>query len=756
MDFEENPELIFGEEFCFPATATYYPTPYAPDEINLPADLYEHQPLWGCGDQGLHYSGQQAESTSCPYFVVPHYGLSYSPLAPYPPETCAVADHRFAGAQEYLAKPADVTYHQPVPTPRYDVLPSAPHWGLASMSKSVTYSDSLFIPSGQGSSFPFALEKGITWNPSLQSAGVAPKKIEGHAMLPTAQLHSSGPWKQDLADRNMMPAKLSRAPQASGHSLQGGFPSVKSLQQATSSYNYNASNVGPDLRKMVIAEKLQSSSTPRTNSSYNYNASNVGSDLRKMVIAEKLQPSLKPRSHVNGFTGKLSSPHWQKMGQEKKPRGSMPSEIVAKSCTSMLHIGNPQGEIIIRTDQYNGDDFQLVYPNAKFFVIKSYSEANVHKSIKYGVWSSSRLGNRKLDRAFKDAQMITTSSSAMKSSQSAFSSKETASSALCPVFLFFSVNQSSHFCGVAEMVGPVDFQKNMDFWSEDKWTGSFPVKWHIIKNIPNTTLQPILLYNNEHKSVIFSRDTQEVHYGPGTCMLKIFKSTIAKECLLDQFMMYEEEEARGRNYTRSKLSGDAPRFIPVPNLYAAHAYVPRQPKADRALVNRIIRETHDLAGKLQDVNLDVQQISGKESGNPVRDSAKVYAQRKKRIRHGKQAHEDVVKAVTYQPLASNMLAALDDGKLTWQEAEVAPVGEERSEAAANVSSEAPEEYTTEVKNALVHSASAIPETIYEEKKIVREHCSPATSSQMSGTWSGCSIHDFLRVGSMLVPMKISS
>jgi hypothetical protein len=31
MDLEANPELIFGEEFCIPATATYYPTPYAPD-----------------------------------------------------------------------------------------------------------------------------------------------------------------------------------------------------------------------------------------------------------------------------------------------------------------------------------------------------------------------------------------------------------------------------------------------------------------------------------------------------------------------------------------------------------------------------------------------------------------------------------------------------------------------------------------------------------------------------------------------------
>jgi hypothetical protein len=60
------------------------------------------------------------------------------------------------------------------------------------------------------------------------------------------------------------------------------------------------------------------------------------------------------------------------------------------------------------------------------------------------------------------------------------------------------------------MVGPVDFQKDMDFWSQDKWAGSFPVKWHIIKNIPNATLHLILLHNNDNMPVTSSRDTQDV------------------------------------------------------------------------------------------------------------------------------------------------------------------------------------------------------------------------------------------------------
>ena len=59
------------------------------------------------------------------------------------------------------------------------------------------------------------------------------------------------------------------------------------------------------------------------------------------------------------------------------------------------------------------------------------------------------------------------------------------------------------------MVGPVDFHKDMDFWSQDKWSGSFPVRWHIIKNIPNAALKQVLLQNNEDLPVTSSRDTQE-------------------------------------------------------------------------------------------------------------------------------------------------------------------------------------------------------------------------------------------------------
>ena len=74
----------------------------------------------------------------------------------------------------------------------------------------------------------------------------------------------------------------------------------------------------------------------------------------------------------------------------------------------------------------------------------------------------------------------------------------------------YQVNASAQFCGVAEMVGPVDFDKSVDYWLQDKWSGQFPVKWHIINDVPNSQFRHILLESNDNKPVTNSRDTQEV------------------------------------------------------------------------------------------------------------------------------------------------------------------------------------------------------------------------------------------------------
>ncbi|EPS59118.1 hypothetical protein M569_15692, partial [Genlisea aurea] len=200
------------------------------------------------------------------------------------------------------------------------------------------------------------------------------------------------------------------------------------------------------------------------------------------------------------------------------------NHLVVKAYTKRA--GNPdaEGNITLSRDQYNSHRFPVDYVNAKFFVIKSYSEDDVHKSVKYGVWSSTPGGNKRLGSAFEDARRIA------------------ATGVECPIFLFFSVNASGQFCGVAEMTGPVDFNRDMDFWQQDKWSGSFSVKWHIIKDVPNHHFRHIVLENNEGKSVTNSRDTQEVARKKGLEMLRIFRDANAKTSLLDDFAYYENRQ----------------------------------------------------------------------------------------------------------------------------------------------------------------------------------------------------------------------
>ncbi|KAF8050147.1 hypothetical protein N665_2037s0005 [Sinapis alba] len=171
--------------------------------------------------------------------------------------------------------------------------------------------------------------------------------------------------------------------------------------------------------------------------------------------------------------------------------------------------------------EYNKEDFSDTYTNVKLFVIKSYSEDDIHKSIKYNVWSSTPNGNKKLNAAYNEA-------AGDKSS--------------CPVFLIFSVNTSGQFVGLAEMVGPVDFNQTVEYWQQDKWVGCFPVKWHIVKDIPNSSLRHITLENNENKPVTNSRDTQEVKIEQGVKVIKIFKEHVSKTCILDDFVFYESRE----------------------------------------------------------------------------------------------------------------------------------------------------------------------------------------------------------------------
>lgn len=84
------------------------------------------------------------------------------------------------------------------------------------------------------------------------------------------------------------------------------------------------------------------------------------------------------------------------------------------------------------------------------------------------------------------------------------------------------------------MIGPVDFENDADYWQLDRWSGQFRVKWHIIKDVPNSRFRHILLENNENKPVTHSRDSQEVLFKQDVTTFTCFIYTGLFGCIVSQ------------------------------------------------------------------------------------------------------------------------------------------------------------------------------------------------------------------------------
>merc|ERR1712129_336804 len=194
-----------------------------------------------------------------------------------------------------------------------------------------------------------------------------------------------------------------------------------------------------------------------------------------------------------------------------------------------------------------------------FYVIKSFGEDDVHKSIKYNLWCSTERGNRKLDEAFFESKRVNAANIAndngmkkIKRKHDEEDTKEAEEEEVidsrdtvrgCPVYMFFSVNRSGCFCGMAQMISSYYKERHFGSWVQDgKWQGSFIVKWIYVKDIPNKDLKDIQLPNNDNRPVTFSRDTQEIPFNQGVEMLRRFIKYEPKTNILQDFKYYDDRE----------------------------------------------------------------------------------------------------------------------------------------------------------------------------------------------------------------------
>ncbi|ETL49474.1 hypothetical protein L916_01047 [Phytophthora nicotianae] len=167
------------------------------------------------------------------------------------------------------------------------------------------------------------------------------------------------------------------------------------------------------------------------------------------------------------------------------------------------------------------------------FVLKSFSEINFHKSLKFGIWSTTTLHNALLDQVFKSNL-----------------------TAVRPVLFFFSVCGTKHFNGVARMTSGVRTDVQFQLWEKLKYEGFFHVEWLLVKDVPNYVFTSVKMSNTPTKKSITScRDCEEVLFEEANEFLSIFTEFDSRSSAWDDFEHYDqlqEQIERKRGLTLSK------------------------------------------------------------------------------------------------------------------------------------------------------------------------------------------------------------
>ncbi len=217
-----------------------------------------------------------------------------------------------------------------------------------------------------------------------------------------------------------------------------------------------------------------------------------------------------------------------------------------------------QQQMLYRTEMYicsryrnlidintkNANLYEKIDGNSKFFIIKSFSEEDVHKSIKYGVWSSSKNGNLTLSNAFQ----IT---------------KEKNGN----VFLFYSCNGSGRYVGIACMKTACDESRTFEFWTQDnKWTGLFDVEWLFIKDVPFKEFKDIIITmkDGEIKPISNARDTQEVPFEQAKIMVEKIAKYQNSNTILEHFEFYDIRQENYEKNMQMKKNNDNQKNQPLP------------------------------------------------------------------------------------------------------------------------------------------------------------------------------------------------
>ncbi|CAD8061228.1 unnamed protein product [Paramecium sonneborni] len=180
-------------------------------------------------------------------------------------------------------------------------------------------------------------------------------------------------------------------------------------------------------------------------------------------------------------------------------------------------------KLIPALKQINQTNRNLADTEAYAYILRSNNDDDIHKSIKYGIWTSSKENNEKLNTKYLEAQEQGKT-----------------------VYLFFSVVRSGQFVGVAKLTSGYKDESFQYWWEIKKWKGHFNVQWLYVKDVPNKHFEH--LKNSDNVEVTRSRDGVLLSWETGKEMMKIFEDFADKKSILNDFNVIDEREQALRQY----------------------------------------------------------------------------------------------------------------------------------------------------------------------------------------------------------------
>ncbi len=122
-----------------------------------------------------------------------------------------------------------------------------------------------------------------------------------------------------------------------------------------------------------------------------------------------------------------------------------------------------------------------VLKNSRFFIIKSANDENLKVSQRNEEWATTTFNQDKLDKAYQSCTNV---------------------------ILFFSVNKSAHFQGMAKMISRLTNHLSREWQNEGVKLGySFRVKWLVSSKLPFSRISHIKNALSNYEPIRKARDT---------------------------------------------------------------------------------------------------------------------------------------------------------------------------------------------------------------------------------------------------------